>query len=405
MVVWPARSCYTLCRGVGGVSWHNVAGQSDSRSFTAKTLLAYLGSRMNEEVMRSSRWVGLLTAVGFYTVAALVFLPQHVLANLAAAQPLSWGLVLLKVALPSYLWAALTPVIFRLARCFPVERPRIGRNLLIHFLLSILVSSAHGFASVSVFQLFYQQPSPFEYFRRNPATLATLITNGYGVYIGIAAFSHASAYLRKFRDREFRLQEAQLQVLRMQLNPHFLFNTLNAISALVKRSPRLATRTLAQLSDLLRLSLKGGETQEVMLKEELDFVRKYAELQRTLLQERLELDWDIDPTTLDAFVPSMILQPLVENSVRHGIAPLESGGRIEVSAARDGTRLRLRVCDTGQGLSGNGAPAALVGVGLANMRARLGHLYGEAQNIELRPTPGGGLTVEMVIPFREAAGW
>jgi sensor histidine kinase YesM len=228
-------------------------------------------------------------------------------------------------------------------------------------------------------------------------------------YWAIMAVSQAINYFRKYQDREFRLVQAQLQALRMQLNPHFLFNTLNAISELVYEAPETAERTITQLSDLLRLSLKSGQAQEITLREELDFLQKYTEIQQTLLQERLRLRWEVDPQTFDACVPNMILQPLVENSIRHGLATRAGGGEIAVSAERLDGGLHLSVVDDGIGLAREGAFGAgdengagkAQGVGLRNTRARLERLYGRRHSFELRETPGGGLTVRITIPFRE----
>jgi two-component system LytT family sensor kinase len=213
--------------------------------------------------------------------------------------------------------------------------------------------------------------------------------------------SHAINYFQKYREREISLSQAQLEVMRMQLNPHFLFNTLNAISELVYESPENADRTITRLSDLLRLSLKGGQAQEVPLHEELVFLEKYVEIQRTLLQERLMVKLDIAPDTYGASVPNMMLQPLVENAIRHGIAPRSSSGRIEVCTRREGSVLRIEIRDDGIGLIGD-AGAMNNGIGLANTRSRLAALYGDLSALELKESPGGGLTVSLRIPFREA---
>src|SRR5205085_10374133 len=223
------------------------------------------------------------------------------------------------------------------------------------------------------------------------------------IYWAILAVSQALTYFRKYQEREFRLAQAQLQVLRMQLHPHFLFNTLNAISELVYQAPERADRTITQLSDLLRLSLKSGQEQEVPHKEELDFLRKYVEIQQTLMQERLSVRWEIDPASFDALVPNMILQPLVENSIRHGIAARECGGQIKVSARRMDDMLNLEVCDDGVGSPADAQPTPPGGVGLTNARARLVHLYGSRHRFDLRAASGSGLIVSIAIPFREFA--
>jgi len=176
-------------------------------------------------------------------------------------------------------------------------------------------------------------------------------------------------------------QQAELQTLKTQLHPHFLFNTLNAIAALVYVSPPEATKTISQLSDLLRFTFHNNKAQEVTLKEELDFLRKYLQIQQTLLQERREVEWAIDPETLDALVPNMIWQPLVENSIRHGIAPKEGGGRIEIFSGGVNDQRLIEIRDDGMGAAGkeNGT-----GIGLINSRTRLEHLYGEAQKFDVK---------------------
>jgi sensor histidine kinase YesM len=226
------------------------------------------------------------------------------------------------------------------------------------------------------------------------------------IYWGVVAVSQALTYFRRYKEREVLLAEARLQSLRTQLHPHFLFNTLNAIAELIYEDASRAERTITQLSDLLRVALRRGPEQEVTLKEELDFLRNYVEIQQTLLQERLVVRWRVADEALDALVPNMILQPLVENAIRHGIGPRREGGSIEIAASREGDGLRLRVEDDGLGAD----PASLVGggggLGLSNTRARLRHLYGDAHEFELsgRRTGGGGLVASLVIPFREGRG-
>jgi sensor histidine kinase YesM len=226
-------------------------------------------------------------------------------------------------------------------------------------------------------------------------------------YWAILGVRYAIEYYQKYKERELRasqletrLAQARLQVLKMQLHPHFLFNTLNAISELVFKDPESAEHMITNLSDLLRLSLENVGVQEVPLKQELDFLGKYVEIEQTRFHDRLRLKMNIAPETLDATVPNMILQPLVENAIRHGIGVRSSGGNIEVGAERENGMLHLFVRDDGRGVL-NGAQHALKeGVGLANTRARLDHLYGVAHRFGLENSPGGGLTVDMMIPFK-----
>ncbi|HEX8638560.1 MAG TPA: histidine kinase, partial [Pyrinomonadaceae bacterium] len=226
------------------------------------------------------------------------------------------------------------------------------------------------------------------------------LSSGFFQYVTIATIYQVYWHLREAQNREFRLQQAELQALKTQLHPHFLFNTLNAVSSLSFNAPEVASRVVAQLSDLLRFSLKTERAAEIALKEELDFVRKYLEIQQTLLDERLEIKWNIAPETLDACVPNMFLQPLVENSIRHGITPKEDGGWIEVISQREGEQLEISVKDNGLGISSNGNKTSGGGIGLSNTRARLQHLYGEAHKFQLSEPTEGGVLISMVIPFK-----
>ncbi|HZR20588.1 MAG TPA: histidine kinase [Verrucomicrobiae bacterium] len=213
-------------------------------------------------------------------------------------------------------------------------------------------------------------------------------------------------YYNRFREREVEtaqlqreLVEARLEALRMQLNPHFLFNTLHAISALIHENPAAADRVLARLSELLRLSLDQSKPQEVPLSEELAFLDRYLEIEQTRFAERLTVQKQIAAETQPALVPYLILQPLVENAIRHGIEPREGPGLLRVCAhLRDG-QLVLRVVDNGDGL-GDGISRPQEGIGLSNTRARLRHLYGDNCNFELAPAEGGGLEARVVVPFR-----
>jgi len=221
------------------------------------------------------------------------------------------------------------------------------------------------------------------------------------VYWGIVAVSQAVNYFRKYQEREFRLAQAQLQALRMQLHPHFLFNTLNAIAELVYSDPKTADRSIVALSYLLRYSLESEKSQEVTLKKELDFLEKYVEIQRTLMRDRLHVRLSVDPEALDARVPNMLLQPLVENAIKHGVTPRAEGGEVSVEIARADGRLRVSVRDDGPGIDADVARASRGnGVGLANTRARLEQLYGQHQRFTVGNHPAGGAMVELVIPLR-----
>jgi LytS/YehU family sensor histidine kinase len=198
---------------------------------------------------------------------------------------------------------------------------------------------------------------------------------------------------------EARLARAQLEALELQLHPHFLFNTLNAITALITQEPRSAERIVSGLSELLRFSLSRAGEQEVTLERELDLLGRYIDIQVVRFPDRLRVDLDVDPDVMTAMVPSMVLQPLVENAIRHGIAPRAAGGRVEVRAQREGDTLRLTVRDDGLGAAAKGSGDGRGGVGLANTRARLQHLYGDQQELRAGPLESGGYLVTIDIPF------
>ncbi|MGH9935785.1 MAG: sensor histidine kinase, partial [Blastocatellia bacterium] len=198
---------------------------------------------------------------------------------------------------------------------------------------------------------------------------------------------------------EASLTQAQLDALRMQIHPHFLFNTLNTVSVLMRNDAEAANRVLVRLSELLRLTLDKAGRHQAPLQEELEFLDLYLEIERTRFQDRLSVRTDIDPATLDALAPTLILQPLVENAIRHGIAPYVKQGLIEIRARRQGRQLELQVRDSGPGLSNFRRTATAQGIGLANTRSRLEQLYRGEHQFTLDDATGGGLLVTIRLPF------
>jgi sensor histidine kinase YesM len=201
-----------------------------------------------------------------------------------------------------------------------------------------------------------------------------------------------------------QLADARLSALRTQLNPHFLFNTLNAISTLVERDPRGVRRMIARLSELLRYSLATANDQEAPLERELEFVERYLEIMQVRFEGKLEVQTDIETGVRDALVPTLLLQTLVENAVKHGIDRLKSGGRIEIGARRVGEQLVIHVRDNGPGVdAAMRAAGEREGVGLRNTRARLGQLYGDAYRLTLEPAHDGRTVVSVTVPFHTTA--
>ena len=350
--------------------------------------------------MNVSRVKIALVVLAAWTALALFFLPQTYVLNLRAPVPLSLGWAFVATAALFYVWALLTPLVLWLGRRFPFERGVMLRRLAVHVAAAIAVSALHLVLLVGVNRLLERGTPDYQ-----PPVPAFALIIGYGatnvmIYWGLVAVGQAFVYFRRYQDREFRLVEAQLQALRTQLHPHFLFNTLNAIAELIYQDPPRAERTLTRLSDVLRLSLARSDADLVTLGEELDFLRSYLEVQQILLQERLRVDWTIADETLQARVPTMILQPLVENAIRHGIGPRVGGGHLRLAASRQGGRLLLVVEDDGVGLDGTDQTP---GIGLANTRARLQHLYPGNHRFELTGNASGGATATLDLPFSDFA--
>jgi len=222
------------------------------------------------------------------------------------------------------------------------------------------------------------------------------------VYAGIVLGWHAVSYYREARDREMQavqleslLHQAQVEALRSQLNPHFLFNTLHSIAELVHHDPKLAEQLIVRLGELLRQVLETSRRPEISLEQELEFIRGYLDIEQMRLGDRLRVNWEVAPDALSARVPSLILQPLVENAIQHGIAAVATPGTLAIRARREAGFLRVDIADSGPGLSKETATRPQ-GIGIANTRARLHALYGERQGLELRQE--SGLVVSLRIP-------
>ena len=348
-----------------------------------------------------NRWVKGLLVFGFWTLIGLSFACQFHISTSQAGLDVSWRQAITYALADWYVFAALSFPVIRLSRRYHFEAGTRGRSLAVHLAGSAVFSLAYMVLRAWVGT--WQSEAGFvEAFR--PLLVKTWHFNLL-LYWVMVAVSSAFDYYRKYRDREVqaielenRLTQARLQALQMQLNPHFLFNSLHSISALMHIDIDAADRMIARLSELLRAALDSSDTQEVTLQRELDFLKRYLEIEKIRFGNRLDVKIDAASETLQAQVPNLIMQPLVENAIRHGIEPHSRPGQIELRAHREGDELTLEVQDNGDGLTGNG-PAA-EGVGLSNTRARLKTLYGDAHEFEMGSTPRGGLLVRMMIPFR-----
>lgn len=356
-----------------------------------------------------------LVALGCWTLLALVSASQSYFFYAASGNGKSWSEVLHWSFSSWYIWAAMTPLIFALARRFRFKRGRWRAALLVHLPACVLFSLAH-----IVLQILTQAFIGHELYAHSPfrTSFVFLFTKHIHLdlltYISIVGVSHGGFYFRRYHEREAeahklaaqahkleaQLVRAQLQTLQMQLQPHFLFNTLNTISELIHLDPKSADRMVARLGDLLRLALESQGTQEVPLKQELEFLEKYLDIERMRFQDRLTIKMDVDPQSLDARLPNMILQPLVENAIKHGISRKPGAGKIDIKIARDADKLRVSIRDDGTGLpAGWQTSGAREGIGLSNTRQRLEQLYNGGHRFELHDVPGGGVEAEMTIPY------
>ncbi|HWT02826.1 MAG TPA: histidine kinase [Pyrinomonadaceae bacterium] len=338
-----------------------------------------------------------------HTVLFLVQIPQVYLHNVQNPQAAGVWVSIARLAWGVYLWGLITPLILWLGYRLPISRGHLWRNLIFHLLFSVASGVIQHFGyNLGLLGLGLASAESFRASLFSYTVLFNFISSSMVRYAAVIGIQHAYLYSREARERAFRLQQAELQALKVQLRPHFFFNTLNAISALIYRSPKEADRMITQLGDLFRFALREDKTQEIPLAEELDFLKGFLRIHQTLMGSRLQVGWKIEPETLRALVPNLLLQPLVENSIQHGLAPLEQGGLIEVCAARRNGRLVLQVRDSGLGLAERGVPNN-GGVGLANTRARLKNLYGAGHRFEIDALPGGGTVVNIEVPFREQA--
>lgn len=351
------------------------------------------------------RLLGVLGFIVLWSLIGFAFAGQFYLSSSMLGRSITWGQAISYSLADWYVWALLSLPIARLARRFPPEANVPWRTVGIHLgaafafafvyvVLRALVGQAHSWfleedvTFLEVFRPLFVKTFPFN----------LLI---YGVIVSV---SHALDYYRKYHERtvqtlelEKHLTEARLQSLLRQLKPHFLFNALNGISSLMYSDVAAADRMLLKLAELLRLTMSQSGAPLTPLRTEIAFLDCYLGIEQIRFRERLSVQMEIDPATLDAQVPSLILQPLVENAIRHGIEPHVRRGLITIRSARDGDLLVLTVIDNGAGLPPGGFTRE--GIGTANTRARLLELYGDAQRFEMANAPDGGLCVRLTFPF------
>jgi two-component system, LytTR family, sensor kinase len=342
-------------------------------------------------------------ALGLWGVLVLVFAaPLALTGDVSWRQGVRFGISFWA------LWPLFLPAIAWLAFRFPIERKRFVRNVGVHLLVCILMVGAIR----ATFLAFRAAGKTFPRLQRlvspePPGFRTALNVLVYWSVVGVcqAITNYRSSQERERRavELEARLITAKLQALRMQINPHFLFNTLNSIAALVYVNPRAADEMLGDLSELLRRSLETMEEQEIPLAQELEFVGAYIRIEQKRFAERLRVEQSVPDELMKALVPALLLQPLVENAIRHGIEPQRAAGVISIEAKQEGKQLHLIVRDNGRGFSSDESPTARRhGIGLANTQARLEGLYGKHQSFSCKKAEPQGCQVDIHLPFHFA---
>jgi two-component system LytT family sensor kinase len=340
--------------------------------------------------------------LALWTLIGVLFTTSIHLARIASGEPKPFIYAVRIAAVDVYTWAAVTLAVFALVHRFPLERGRWVSRVPVYAVAGLALVVARALTLHTIVQTLQWHPP-----RTVAQAIYSFVAPNFVTFWMLAGVAHALEYFRRYRDREVQsahlegqLAQAQLQMLKMQLHPHFLFNTLHAISTLVHRDPDTAERMIASLSELLRTTLAREKAQEVTVREELEFLAPYLEIEQTRFGERLDVRVEVEEGAAGAMIPHLILQPLVENAIRHGVAPRREGGRVEIAALRENGHLRLRVRDNGRGMRGPEGMGRPGGIGLPNTRARLEQLYGARQRLEVSTAPGEGTEIEITIPFR-----
>jgi len=351
------------------------------------------------------RW-GRIWLIAFVLWTLLAFLSAagaHVYMS-SMGTPISWTQLIAWNMTVALVWSLLTPIVYELARRYAFDRASWKLSLPIHIVASVVLAFVGAVAMVAINPLVTWTKEPTVPFFAHVLSRTFMDIQRYWYVLLI---TQAIAFYGKYQERqlfssqlEAQLANAQLEVLKIQLEPHFLFNTLNSIASLARHDGRAAEHMTLQLADLLRMSLDGVGVHEVPLHRELTFLQKYVDIQQTRFHDRLRVETEIDPRTLDTLVPNLILQPLVENAIRHGISPRRAPGLVRITTWRDRDDVWMEIRDNGVGFTDGRGLVPPEGVGLRNTRGRLRQLYNEDHAMVLEDAPGGGCSVKIRVPYR-----
>lgn len=353
--------------------------------------------------------LGVFTLFGcFSTIQFWLFMSMHGMPMPPYGSTTSFLLIAFISLLQWYLWALLTPLLHWISRTCPIRSQSLTKDIQINLSLSIAIVVGKLFIDESLDCFFRFPPDKSEpllqrffFSAMSPRSFMYFL-----IYWTIMAFIYSLQYNKKLREREVvssqleaQLAQAQLNALKMQLQPHFLFNTLNSISSLLRENVDAADDMITNLSDMLRYSLNNINVQEATLREEIDFLQHYLDIEQIRFQDRLITEIKIDPAALEARVPSMMLQPIVENSIRHGISKQSLPGKVLIHARRNQNTLEITVIDTGAGFSSDNG---VEGIGLSNTRERLEKLYGSSFTLNFERSPNHETIVRISIPYSES---
>ena len=340
-----------------------------------------------------------------WTIPALVALSYYHLNRILTATEVNWVYGVMTSMPWWYIWALMTPPILWVARKYPISRDTWKKYIpSVYLPLMLLLLAVHATINLALFRITGLHDT------MNYTLLGVHFTSRMHVnamaFWTVLGFYNAFDYYRKYQVREqqaalleLQLAQANLRALKMQLNPHFLFNTLHSVSALVRKNENAsAIKMLGRLGEFLRLALENQGNQLITLNEELDFLERYLEIEKIRFQERLQVHTEVDARLLEHDVPNLILQPIVENAIHHGIAPHSQAGSISIKAFKESGKLVMEVQDDGPGMKD--VEAARKGVGLSNTQERLERLYGQQQDIKLINVMEGGFLVRIEIPLQ-----
>jgi two-component system, LytTR family, sensor kinase len=349
-----------------------------------------------------NRWAAWTAAIVLWSALGVLF----ALPGLSSG---NWRGILLGSLLQWWSWGLVTPLIFWIDKRLPLKGNQLGMRILAHLLASVPVTALYFYVVIAMGAVLGRVSWGMLAHPRSLVNLFAVLWS-WLVYWVIFGAQQTFRYYERYRAGELRLErmersfsQARLNALRMQLDPHFLFNALNTISSQVERDPRLARTMIEHLGDLLRLSLDARDKQEIPLAEELAFLDHYIAIQKIRFAENLRIEIQVAPEVKYALVPCLIVQPLVENAIRHGISRRASGGTVTVTARRDANQVEIRVADDGVGLPPGWALETSSGMGLSVTRERIVSLHpGETGRFSVRPRTGGGTEVEISLPLRFA---